>query len=86
MARYYFDVDDGVVFTLDQDGIECASMDELRFAAIDGLPDLARDQMPDGDHTKILVKVRDAGGSYLFEASLTLDVKWAAGEVDKSKP
>ena len=46
MARYYFDVDDGQALTVDLDGIECGSMDELRFAAIDGLPDLARIKCP----------------------------------------
>ena len=83
MPRYYFDVDDGQALTVDLDGIECSSMDELRFAAIDGLPDLARDQMPNGDHTKMVVKVRNADGNYLFEASLTLSVKWAGRSAKK---
>jgi hypothetical protein len=77
MARYYFDVHDGTALTRDEDGVECCSLNELRFAAIDALPDLARDQLPNGDSTRLAVKVRDAGGKYLFEASLTLSVKWA---------
>ena len=74
--RYFFDIHDGRALTLDRVGIECATLEELRVTAIDGLPDLARDEMPNGDDTRMSVKVRDVDGNYLFEASLTLSVKW----------
>ena len=79
MPRYYFDVDDGNGLNTDNDGVECASLDDLKFAAVDALPDLARDELPNGDRVRFSVKVRDLSGKYLLEASLTLNVEWAAG-------
>lgn len=76
MPRYYFDVDDGTGFILDSYGIECGSLDAMRYAAVDALPDIARDELPDGDHRTMTVKVRDVGGQYLLEATLTVDVRW----------
>jgi hypothetical protein len=81
MPRYYFDVDDGTDLILDQQGIECGSLDEMRYEAVDALPDLARAELPDGDNRTMTVKVRDAAGKYLLEASLTVSVRWL-GNVD----
>ena len=76
MPRYYFDVDDGTGLILDQHGIECGSLDAMRYTAVDALPDIARDELPDGDNRTMTVKVRDLAGKYLLEASLTVQVKW----------
>jgi hypothetical protein len=81
MPRYYFDVDDGTGLTLDPHGIECGSLDAMRYAAVDALPDIARDELPDGDNRTMTVKVRDLAGKYLLEASLTVNVRWL-GNVD----
>ncbi|MDX8506298.1 hypothetical protein RFM40_13170 [Mesorhizobium sp. VK22E] len=35
--------------------------------------DVARDEIPGGDHLKITVKVRNEKRNQMFEASLTLD-------------
>jgi hypothetical protein len=48
----------------------------MRYAAVDALPDIARDELPDGDNRTMTVKVRDLAGKYLLEASLTVNVRW----------
>lgn len=76
MPLFYFDSHDGTRFLKDEDGLECASLEIVRKRTIDALPDIARDELPDGDDHVMWVKVRDASGRYLFEASLTLSAKW----------
>jgi hypothetical protein len=85
MPRYYFDVDDGHKLTVDVQGLECATPAEVRYSAVDALPDLARDELPNGDFLKMAVKVRDESGRYLLEASLTLDVKWNETSNDRTQ-
>ena len=76
VPRYYFDTDDGDGLVADEDGQDVASAEELRFLALDALPDIVREVMPDGDETTFSIKVRDASGEYLFEATLALKSSW----------
>ncbi|MDY0884772.1 DUF6894 family protein [Dongia soli] len=82
--RYYFDIDSGRRATRDQIGSEFARPEDVRAAAIRVLPDIARDEWPDGDCRVMIVKVRDHKGSYVFQASLSLVSNWldAVGEDD----
>ncbi|WP_457589925.1 DUF6894 family protein [Jiella marina] len=79
MPLYYFDVLDGERFIRDETGHECADVAAIRRAAIESLPGMASDVMPDGDRHSIAVKVRDGDGVYVYEAALTLN----AGPVDR---
>ncbi|BCG87922.1 hypothetical protein MesoLj113c_40320 [Mesorhizobium sp. 113-3-9] len=76
MSRYYFDVHDGEELTVDEDGIFCASLEELSFHAVDVLPDIAREVLPDGPRRILSVKVRDCSGQHIFRATLTLASAW----------
>lgn len=76
MPHYYFDTQDGERFTSDDVGLECASREALRDAAISALPDMARDSLPNGDRQDFIVKVRDDGGRYVFQATLSLIAEW----------
>ena len=76
MPRYYFDTDDGGGLVVDEDGQDVASAEEVRFLALDALPDIVREAMPDGDETTFSIKVRDGSGEYLFEATLALKSSW----------
>ncbi len=76
MHRYFFDIRDGDNLSVDETGIECASLDDVRFQAIDALPEIARDELPDGDHHVFEVTVRDATGKRVFSGRLTLEVQW----------
>ena len=76
MPRYYFDVDDGHGLVIDEDGQDVASAEEVRFLALDALPDIVRDAMPNGDERTFLIMVRESSGEYLFEATLALTTHW----------
>lgn len=76
MRRYFFDIDDGTGLLADLEGVECDGLDDVRFKAIDVLPDVAREELPDGDDHRFLVRVRDAGGRPVLVATLTLETRW----------
>ncbi|HEX2017547.1 MAG TPA: hypothetical protein VGO17_01285 [Aurantimonas sp.] len=79
MPRYYFEIDDNGVMTPDEEGIECETLASVRDAAIDALPRMASDVLPDGDHHIITILVRDQAGRSIFKASLTLEAGWQQG-------
>ena len=76
MPRFFFDIQDQGSSSVDDLGIECATRSDARIAAIDALPDVARDALPDGDHHIITVTVRDEAHRTIFRASLTLEADW----------
>lgn len=76
MAKYYFDTYDGDHTSVDEDGIDCSSGQEIQDCAIDALPDLAREELPNGPERLFWVKVRDEAGDLVFEATLSLASRW----------
>jgi len=76
MPRYYFDTFDGADLCEDDQGVDFASDSEMRFAALDALPEIAREELPDGDHREMWVKVRSSDGADLFKATLSLRAEW----------
>ncbi|WP_129468829.1 MULTISPECIES: DUF6894 family protein [Mesorhizobium] len=86
MPLYFFDLHDGEELAVDTDGIVCASLEELSFHAVDVLPDIAREVLPDGPRRTFSVKVRNALHDQLvFRATLTLASAWIVDEVDGHK-
>jgi hypothetical protein len=80
MNRYFFDTFDGDQASTDHDGIECASRQQIQDRAVDALPDLARDELPNGPERLFWVRVRDESGTVIFEASLELASRWLVAE------
>jgi hypothetical protein len=76
VLRYYFDVDDGEDFTRDRDGVDLPDADEVRRMAVSLLPNLARDELPDGDKHVFSVKVRTEEGYCVYHATLSLIAEW----------
>jgi hypothetical protein len=76
MAKYYFDIDDNGLTVPDDEGIDCKTLAAVREAAIDALPRMACDALPDGDHHVISISVRDQTDKPVFHASLTLEAGW----------
>lgn len=76
MPRYYFDTADDDHLVLDKDGQDVADMHEAHFLAIDALPDMARQSLPDGDRKRFRVIVRDEDGERVLEAELCLTTTW----------
>lgn len=82
MPRYFFDIDDtGQQMLHDDEGSELPGADQARLEALAVLPDLARDELPDGDRRAFTVVVRDDNGRSIFRATLSLHAEWmnAAG-------
>jgi hypothetical protein len=76
MSRYFFDTDDGDFRSQDDEGMELPDAEAARLAALDVLPDMARDKLPDGDRRSFSVRVRDEAGAVLYSATLDLVGEW----------
>ncbi len=76
MPYYFFDTHDGDTTVIDDQGLELANRQAARVAAIDALPDIARDVLPDGDRREMGVRVRDETGRVILTAALSLNVDW----------
>ena len=76
MPRFFFDVSDGDTFVRDEVGLELRDLDQVRTEAIDALPDIAREALPDGDETLFAVEARDEGGRVVFRATLNFKAEW----------
>ena len=77
MPRYFIDTDDGDILVIDDQGQVLLSEASARSFALDALPDMARERMPDHSnrHT-FVIGVRDETGDVIFRASLTLKGEW----------
>ena len=71
MPRYFFDVGDSRGFHRDDVGDECDGFDEARTQAQSLLPDIAREELPDGDLHTIACDVRDETGRVVYRGELT---------------
>ena len=71
MARFYFDTRNGGVVR-DDTGSEFPTLQAARDAAVSLLPDIAREELPDGDERVFSVTVRDEHDRSLFHAMLRL--------------
>ena len=76
MAKFYFDTCDGDRTAVDSEGIECSSHRMVQDQAIDALPDMAREILPDGPNRTFRVEVRDDAGKIVFRATLELQSRW----------
>ncbi|WP_051371406.1 DUF6894 family protein [Mesorhizobium loti] len=87
MSRYFFDIHDGHDFALDEDGIKCETLKDLSYQAVDVLPDIVREELPDGPNRTFSVKARDGTGAYVFRATLTLASAWIVETIgDEQQP
>lgn len=76
MPRYFFDIHDSGS-TRDENGTECANLDEVRAQALRTLPDIAREEIPkDGDRRTFTVLVTDSDGYPIYSATLTYAGLW----------
>ena len=79
MPRYFFDIDDGERASIDTDGIDLPDRKSVRVQAIGVLPDIARDELPDGDTRVFACSVRDETGKAIYQAKLSLEAGWLDG-------
>ena len=74
MPRFFIDTSDQDMFVRDERGHECVDVEAAKAAAIDALPDMAREKLPDGDARTFLAVIRGENGQTLLQASLQLQV------------
>jgi hypothetical protein len=74
MPRYFIDTSDQRHFVRDDFGGNYRDLEAAKAAAVDVLPDMARDELPDGDSRSFLAIVRSEDGDTLLQASLHLEV------------
>jgi hypothetical protein len=75
MPRYFFDVHDGGRFAPDRIGLELEGLEVAKDEAKKALPDIVKDQMPDGDRRDFTVDVKDAAGQIVWRITLSLVVE-----------
>jgi hypothetical protein len=76
MPRFYFDIDDGERRSRDNEGTELAGPEDARREAIGVLPDIAREELPDGNRRTFACRVRDESDTVIFLATLSLEAEW----------
>ena len=73
MPRYFFDVRDSKGYHPDDYGTECADTEEARQQCQGLLPDIAREELPDGDLHIITCDVRDETDRTVYRGKLTYE-------------
>ena len=81
MFRYFFDIEENGELTVDEVGTVLPNFKSVRDEAIRALPELAKDELPDGPQHSFRVKVRDLSGDYIFQASLELKSQWLKANI-----
>lgn len=79
VPRYYFDTAEDGDVAFDQDGLEVSDLSEAYVLAMDALPDMARQSLPDGEQKDLRVIVRDEHGKSVLETELRLNTRWIEG-------
>jgi hypothetical protein len=75
MPRYFFDTHDGEHFTPDYTGVELESLQAAKDEAKKTLPDIVKDELPDGDRRTFVVVIKDEVGHELLQVTLSLAVE-----------
>lgn len=75
MPRFFFDIHDGEEFTPDREGLELDDLEAAKKEAKRTLPEIVKDELPDGDRRDFTVDVKDAAGQILWRVTLSLVVE-----------
>ena len=76
MPRYYFDTRDNESFIPDDDGVEIATLDEVKLTASRAMADFAKDVLPGSVVRVLTIEVRDDFGPVLL-VSLRFEIEHA---------
>lgn len=74
MPRFFIDTSDGNFLARDEVGHDFPDLQAAKQAAVSALPDIAREELPDGDERRFSAVVRDQDGAAVLQASLTLSI------------
>ena len=74
MPRFFFDIHDGEKFTPDRVGLELEGLE----AAKKALPDIVKEEMPNGDRRDFTVDVKNVARRIVWRVTLSLAVESSA--------
>jgi hypothetical protein len=80
MPRFFFDTFDGRYFAADEEGQELESLGAAKAQAQRSVVEMAKDELPDGDHRSFVVSVRDETGGEVMRVALALVVSGDGAE------
>jgi hypothetical protein len=75
VPRFFFDIHDGEDFTPDREGLDLDNLEAAKAEAKRTLPEIVKDEMPDGDRRDFTVDVKDAAGQMVWRVTLSLVVE-----------
>lgn len=75
MALYYFDIDENGDIYPDDQGTNCEDFPQVKREAISALVDIIKESLPDGDHHRLSIKVRNDSGTIVLQVALNFDVE-----------
>jgi hypothetical protein len=75
MPRFFFDIHDGEAFTPDRQGLDLDDLEAAKAEAKKTLPEIVKDELPDGDRRDFTVDVKDAAGQIVWRVTLSLVVE-----------
>ena len=75
MPRFFFDIHDGEAFTPNREGLELEDLEAAKAEAKKTLPEIVKDEMPDGDRRDFTVDVKDIAGQIVWRVTLSLVVE-----------
>ncbi len=81
MPLYFFETDDGELFDHDPVGLDLVNDSAAREAALLALPDMARENMPNGDHRTFVSTVRNEAGDIIYSAVMNVVGRWHTAKV-----
>jgi hypothetical protein len=76
VPRYFFDTYDGNLLVPDDEGQELEGLEAAKLVAEEALPQMAWDELPNGDQRTFIVSVRAEAGQVVLRAALSLVVEY----------
>jgi hypothetical protein len=75
MPRFYIDIHDGDDFIPDNQGLDLERTEDAKAEAVNTLPDMARDGLPEGNSRDFVVIVRDETDRPVWRVRLSLVIE-----------
>jgi hypothetical protein len=76
MPHFYFDFDDGRSRFRDEEGIDLPDVEGARTEVLKALSEIAKDALPRSDRQAFHASVRNASGSVVYSAKVTVSGEW----------
>lgn len=76
LPHFYFDFDDGRSRFRDEEGIDLPDVEGARTEVLKALSEIAKDALPRSDRQAFHASVRNASGSVVYSAKVTVSGGW----------